>query len=270
MIIGWGFSRSGAPGPTADATPFAVSTTTTTTATTTSTTTTSTSAVPPDAEPADPIRSATRRVSRAVRLDPPPLKRRATPDPDGNTDTANDDSENTGRDEQTPSIFDQLDPVDRGAAIPPAYEPLPQPAGLQISTVDVSGYPIRSIGLLDSGELEVPDETEIGWYRYGSTANQPGATVLAAHVSWNQTEGPFFELSTIEPGDQIEMSLDDGTLQRYEVTERTRFGKDELPRERIWRTTGPESLVLITCGGDFHPQIRRYQDNVVVFASPLD
>ena len=141
---------------------------------------------------------------------------------------------------------------------------------MQISTFDVSAYPIRDIGLLDDGQLEVPDETEIGWYRYGATAGQPGATVLAAHVSWTGTTGPFFELETLEPGAQIDVSLDDGTARRYEITERTRYEKDALPRERIWRNTGAETLVLITCGGDFNPEIRRYRHNIVVFASPID
>ena len=48
------------------------------------------------------------------------------------------------------------------------------------------------------------------------------------------------------------------------------YDKDELPRERIWRNTGPETLVLITCGGDFNPEIRRYRQNIVVYAVPVD
>jgi sortase (surface protein transpeptidase) len=105
--------------------------------------------------------------------------------------------------------------------------------------------------------MEIPDETEIGWYRYGATAGQPGATVLAAHVNWNRVPGPFARLGRVEPGDQIEVALDDGTLRRYEVVERAVYGKLELPRERLWRNTGPEELVLITCGGDYNPEIRR-------------
>jgi sortase (surface protein transpeptidase) len=93
--------------------------------------------------------------------------------------------------------------------------------------------------------------------------------VLAAHVSWNRTNGPFARLGIVEPGEQIEVALDDGTVRRYEVTERAVYGKLELPRERIWRTTGDETLVLITCGGDYNPEIRRYRENIVVYAVPV-
>ena len=134
---------------------------------------------------------------------------------------------------------------------------------------DDDRFPVRAVGLEEDGQLVVPNETEIGWYRYGATAGRPGATVLAAHVSWNKTTGPFFELGSMEPGDEVSMTLDNGTERRYSVTERTMYDKNDLPRDRIWRTTGDEELVLITCGGDFNPEIRRYRQNIVVYAAPI-
>jgi len=152
---------------------------------------------------------------------------------------------------------------------PEPDEPAPEPVGLQIDSIDVSRYPVRGVGLEDDGQLEIPDETEIGWYKYGATAGYPGATVLAAHVNWRGSIGPFAKLGTVEPGDQIEVALDDGTTRNYVVTERTMYGKLMLPRERIWRNTGPEELVLITCGGEFNPDIRSFKSNIVVYAVPV-
>jgi sortase (surface protein transpeptidase) len=63
---------------------------------------------------------------------------------------------------------------------------------------------------------------------------------------------------------------DDGSTRVYEVVERTIYDKDELPRDRIWTTTGDETLVLITCGGSYNPEIRRYRQNIVVYAVPVD
>ena len=58
-------------------------------------------------------------------------------------------------------------------------------------------------------------------------------------------------------------------IRRYEVVERALYGKQELPWERLWRNTGPEELVLITCGGDDNPEIRRSCENIVVDAVPV-
>ena len=128
---------------------------------------------------------------------------------------------------------------------------------------------LRAVGLTDDGELEVPDETEVGWWEDGSAPGLPGATVLAAHVSWNRTAGPFNRLAHAELGATFEVETGDGFVRTYQVVERALYGKDELPADRIWRTTGPEAIVLITCGGDYNPQIRRYRENIVVYAVPI-
>jgi len=164
-------------------------------------------------------------------------------------------------------LAQQLGP--RQSAVPEVVAPRPRPVGLQMQSIDVARFPVRAVGLEPDGQMEIPDETEIGWYQYGATAGQPGATVLAAHVSWNRTSGPFAQLGRVEPGEQVEVTLDDGSVRRYEVIERAVYGKLELPRERLWRTTGDETLVLITCGGDYNPDIRRYRENIVVYAVPV-
>jgi Sortase domain len=155
-----------------------------------------------------------------------------------------------------------------GSAIPPALEPRVRPMSVTIDDIDVMG-PVRAVGLRDDGQLEVPDATEIGWYQYGSSPGRPGATVLAAHVSWNGAIGPFHRLGSLAPGARVDVTLDDDTVRTYEVVERTIYDKDSLPRERIWRTTGDESLVLITCGGSFNPDISRFRQNIVVYAVPV-
>jgi hypothetical protein len=173
----------------------------------------------------------------------------------------------SGSDDTLSPLAQQLGP--RRSAVPEVVAPRPRPVGLQMQSIDVARFPVRPVGLELDGEMEIPDETEIGWYQYGATAGQPGATVLAAHVSWNRTQGPFARLGGVNPGERIEVALDDGTVRLYEVTERAVYGKSELPRERIWRNTGEETLVLITCGGDYNPEIRRYRENIVVYAVPV-
>jgi hypothetical protein len=156
----------------------------------------------------------------------------------------------------------------QGSAIPPEIEPRRQPVSLSIDALGLEG-PVRSVGLRSDGALEVPGASEIGWYRYGAAPGYEGATVLAAHVSWNGDIGLFHRLGDLDPGARVEITLEDGSQRTYEVTERTLYDKDELPRERIWRNTGDETLVLITCGGSFNPEIRRYRENIVVYALPV-
>lgn len=150
-----------------------------------------------------------------------------------------------------------------------AYMGRVAPLSLRFSEVGVDDE-IRPVGIEDDGDMEIPDATEIGWWQYGSSPGLPGATVLAAHVSWNDAIGPFHRLGNAELGDRIEVTAGDGSTRVYQVTERTMYVKDGLPADRIWTTTGDEVLVLITCGGDFNPSIRRYRHNIVVYAVPVD
>ncbi len=190
----------------------------------------------------------------------------ATSVPPSPDDPAGDAADVDGADPD-PQLAELLGP--QRSAIPVTVPAPPRPVAIDVSTLDMDDVPIRPIGIEPDGQLELPDETEIGWYRFGASAGQPGATVLAAHVAWNDTVGPFGGLGLVGPGDAVEVLLDDGRTRYYEVVERATYGKLELPRERIWRRSGPEELVLITCGGAFNPDVHRYAENIVVYAVPV-
>ena len=227
--------------------------------------------------PVTPSTIAPRAGSTDSDASPTDTNDETTPRPDTDRAAASDDTASNDTDTamtSAPTTTVPLSPLAEflgpaGSAIPPVVEPRPRPTALVIPTIDVL-RPVRAVGLEDDGQLEVPDETEIGWYQYGATPGDPGATVLAAHVTWNRNLGPFYRLGEMEPGERVDVVLDDGTTRVYEVVERTIYGKDDLPRNRIWRNTGPESLVLITCGGSYNPDIRRYRENIVVYAVPVD
>lgn len=140
------------------------------------------------------------------------------------------------------------------------------PAELTIDGLGIS-QGLLPVGLEPSGAMEVPGVEDIGWYLHGAVPGHPGATVLVAHVWWGDTPGPFHQLGGIEPGAPIEVRLDDGAVHDYTVVERALYDKDALPRD-LWRNSGPETLVLITCGGEFDNATRRYEQNIVVYALP--
>jgi sortase (surface protein transpeptidase) len=140
------------------------------------------------------------------------------------------------------------------------------PTALAIEDLGIA-QGILPVGLEDDGTMEVPDVSDIGWYLHGATPGRPGATVIVAHVWWHKTAGPFHRLGTLEPGARIEVGGDDGAIYDYTVVKRTMYDKDSLPGD-LWRNSGPETLVLITCGGEFNSATRRYKQNIVVYAVP--
>ena len=223
------------------------------------------STIPPRPVPAPP--SAPARVAARSSVESPPSPSPPAIEPDDEASTA-------ASPPPAPSTSLPLSPLNSLVGEAVSARPTPPvsdvaPASIAIDAIGLPATPVRAVGVAADGQLEVPDETEVGWYRLGAAPGQPGATVLAAHVSWRDQAGQFLRLGELEPGALVDVALADGTDRRYQVVARDQYGKLMLPREEIWRTSGPETLVLITCGGAFNPDLRRYADNIVVTAVPV-
>lgn len=142
------------------------------------------------------------------------------------------------------------------------------PVGFSFPRLGVETATVRPVGVEPNGELEVPPESEVGWYRYSPTPGQAGSSVLAGHVNYDGRDGAFRYLSEVEVGDNFSISYADGTSREFVAAEVSQFDKTELPNERIFARSGPAEVALITCGGTFDYDARSYEDNVVVFAIP--
>jgi sortase (surface protein transpeptidase) len=137
---------------------------------------------------------------------------------------------------------------------------------------DGTGAPIVPVGLHPDGALVVPDDVGVvGWWTGGSKVGERfGSVVVAGHVdSATRGVGVFAELKRLVPGQVVEL-VAGGLRARYRIASATRVPQARLAEDAgIFRVDGEPQLVLITCGGAFDPVRHRYQDNLVVRATPL-
>lgn len=151
-------------------------------------------------------------------------------------------------------------------------EQAPRPTRLRVPGLDVDAA-VRPVGVQDDGAMVIPAEpTTVGWYRYGPAPADPsGHTVIAGHVATIEDgPGALAPLEGAEPGMRVEVVDADGTVHRYEVQGRERISKKRLPTEEIFARDGDPLLVLITCGGEYIPELGSHRDNIVVTARPVD
>ncbi len=151
-------------------------------------------------------------------------------------------------------------------------EPGRNPVRITIDDLAIDA-PINPVGVVAATkEMEVPNRHDlVGWYRYSPVPGSPaGSSVLAAHVDYNGRPGVFFELGTVEPGALIAVEFDDGTSEQFEVISGRQYDKDALPVDAIFAKSGDPVLTLITCGGAFDSSDRSYEDNVVIYAIPIE
>jgi sortase (surface protein transpeptidase) len=158
---------------------------------------------------------------------------------------------------------------------PPAAEPgslmSPMPAsvpvGLAIPALGITSAVI-GLGLKDDGSMEVPPGAyPAGWYDQSPTPGELGPAILAAHVDWGGKPGVFHAIRDLQPGDEVSVARQDGSIASFRVDRVDEYAKAAFPTEAVYGDLDHAGLRLITCGGDFDDDSGNYEDNVVVFAT---
>jgi sortase (surface protein transpeptidase) len=150
----------------------------------------------------------------------------------------------------------------------PSVVPAPAspPVRLQVPAIGVDSE-LMPLGLEDDGSLEVPpDGFPAGWFTGAPMPGETGPAVMAGHVDWGGRPGVFYDLRSLEAGDEITVSREDGSTVVFAVASVEQFAKDEFPTDAVYGDLDHPGLRLITCGGSFDTDERSYADNVVVFA----
>jgi sortase (surface protein transpeptidase) len=154
------------------------------------------------------------------------------------------------------------DPVAGGAVAKSA-----RPTHLRIPAIGVSAT-VTSLGIHPDKTVEVPDNPDqVGWYRLGARPGQAGSAVLLGHV--DSTKGPavFYRLRSLTRGDEVDVRGSDGSVTRFTVTSIATYANADFPARKVYRTSGPPGLTLVTCGGRYDAAQGGYQANVVVYAA---
>lgn len=147
--------------------------------------------------------------------------------------------------------------------------PVSEPVRVQVASLGID-MPIEGVGL-DGEAMALPANPAVAaWYRYGPAPDSPaGSTVVAAHVdSLVYNLGPFALLADAPAGTEIVLTTADGAPHRYSIAAIDTVEKQAVPWAGVFDRTGPPRLTLVTCGGEFDYQARRYLSNVIVSAVP--
>jgi sortase (surface protein transpeptidase) len=127
--------------------------------------------------------------------------------------------------------------------------------------------PLEALSLDKAGVLQPPtDYRQAGWYARGVVPGNLGPAVIAGHL--DSVDGPavFLRLAELRPGDLVLVGRSDGRTAAFRVSFTEQVTKGAFPTEQVYGPTPTPQLRLITCGGAFDHRLRRYPDDVVVFA----
>jgi hypothetical protein len=162
----------------------------------------------------------------------------------------------------TPPVIIGVDPTTRSVVA----AKVTVPAHLTVSSIGVS-TDLQALKLLKDGSLQAPSRwAEAGWYSGGAAPGEIGPAVIVGHI--DSTRGPavFYRLRQIVVGARILITDRDGTPVRFVVDDVHAYPKDTFPTVTVYGPTPIPELRLITCTGEFDPEVRSYRSNLVVFA----
>lgn len=121
-----------------------------------------------------------------------------------------------------------------------------------------------------SGRLRAPEAWQrAGWFAEGTVPGDVGPAVVAGHVDSPTGPAVFARLDELEPGDRVEVQLDDGATAVFAVDRSEVVAKDAFPTASVYGPTPDAQLRLVTCDGPYVRSSGGYQDNLVVYASEV-
>jgi LPXTG-site transpeptidase (sortase) family protein len=145
------------------------------------------------------------------------------------------------------------------------------PTALSVPAIGINS-PLIELGRNADGTVEVPSlddpDSKPGWYRNSPVPGTLGPAIILGHVdSREYGPGVFYSLQNMKTGDSIDVSRADGTVAEFVVDKVESVQKSEFPTLEVYGNLDHSGLRLITCGGEFDPEARSYESNIIVFAS---
>ncbi|WP_161972633.1 class F sortase [Curtobacterium sp. HSID17257] len=148
----------------------------------------------------------------------------------------------------------------------PAARSTATPVRVEIPAIGVSSG-LEDLGRGSAGELDPPkDWDSAGWFADGIVPGQVGPAVIAGHVDSPTSAAVFFRLDELVAGDEIHVSMSDGSDRTFTVERSERAAKSAFPTSDVYGSSPTPQLRLITCDGTFDTATGHYTDNLIVFA----
>lgn len=144
--------------------------------------------------------------------------------------------------------------------------PIDHPVRLRIPELHIDTH-VQEVGVNEQGNMASPSNfTDVGWYKHGTVPGFIGSAVIAGHVdNALALDGVFKDLDTLTVGDDIYVEKEDGTELHFRVTEIERYRYDEVPLQRLFSRKDAARLNLVTCGGTWLPEVRSYDERLVLY-----
>jgi sortase (surface protein transpeptidase) len=140
------------------------------------------------------------------------------------------------------------------------------PLTLAVPTVGIDA-PVVAVGLTKDGAMDVPKRpSDVGWFEYSPRPGLAGNSILAGHLDWQGSPGAFVKLASVKTGEAVIVRESDGGERMFAVEWKREVAAEAPPPKQVFEPIISPGLTLITCGGRYNAETRRYDTRIVVRA----
>jgi LPXTG-site transpeptidase (sortase) family protein len=144
------------------------------------------------------------------------------------------------------------------------------PKYIAIPAINIANTPILRLGLLKGGQIATPDNVfETGWYDGSSLPGQNGAMFIYGHVSSWTSDGIFYNLKKLVPGNLVTITRGDNKAFTYKVVSSKVYPYNNVNMSQVLSPINPgkPGLTLMTCTGQVIKGTSEFNQRLVVFTT---
>jgi sortase (surface protein transpeptidase) len=127
---------------------------------------------------------------------------------------------------------------------------------------------VKPLGLVANNHIDAPRSAfDAGWYVESAKPGQAGAMFIDGHVSGGAVPGIFHNITSLIPGDTLQVQRGDGALLTYTVIKSQTYSIANVDMSTILEPmTNKPGLNIMTCGGNVIKGTNNFDKRIVVFA----
>ncbi len=138
------------------------------------------------------------------------------------------------------------------------------PTRFYIPTLKIDAT-VKEVGITKNGNIASPRNfSDVGWYKYGILPGEIGTSIIDGHVDNGLAlPGVFSDLKNIKIGDNVYVETEENKVLNF-VVEKIEVFDYNAGTESIITEGKDFRLVLITCTGNWMPNLRTHDQRLVV------
>ncbi|HWB38804.1 MAG TPA: class F sortase [Candidatus Saccharimonadales bacterium] len=160
----------------------------------------------------------------------------------------------------------------KSAAVASYEVPAADPRYLTIPKLGVHAR-VLNVGLTPDGSINTPGNVfDTAWYNGSARPGQQGAMLVDGHISDWTTNGVFYELDRLVPGDEVQIERGDRQVFSYKVEAVKTYSANDIDMKQVLSPikSGVPGLNLISCSGDVIYGTNDFNERIVVYTSQIN